>query len=315
MTNLPKYIQAILFSIILLGSNNAFAEIKILSSIRPIFYLVEGVNQGINPQQLLVGGRVSPHDYQPKPSDIGKIRDANIIFRIDDHFQPRFSKLFAANAKNATIISLADIQNLSLMANEAHLDDQHAEEAGHNDADHGHSHTANEFDLHIWLSPDNAILITDTIALELTKLDPKNREKYQYNAKAQNEQLRLLDQRLHQQLAKFKGQNFFSQHDAYGYFTTSFGLEHSIALTPKRHQLSAKRLQELVEIAQQKNISCIMLEPQLNDKIAKTIVKTKNDIKVETWDPLGFDLELNANSYHILLKSMAENLTTCLTKD
>ena len=56
-----------------------------------------------------------------------------------------------------------------------------------------------------------------------------------------------------------------------------------------------------------------MLEPQLTDKIAKTIVKTKSDIKIETWDPLGFKLGLNATSYYKLLTQMSDNLTKCFS--
>ncbi|MBL1420788.1 MAG: zinc ABC transporter substrate-binding protein [Alphaproteobacteria bacterium] len=315
----------------------AQAEVKILSSIRPIYYLVEGVNQGINQQELLVGGNISPHDYQPKPSDIQKIRDADIIFRIDEDFQPRFTKLFSANMDDAPLISLADIDNLKLLPNEAHLkaehdeqeeeheeDEEHheegedheeGEEEHHDEAEHGHSHSANEYDLHIWLSPRNAIKITDEVALQLSKLDPTNREKYQYNAKQQIAHLRQLNLNLQQQLNPYKNQYFFSYHDAYGYYTENFGLKHSLAITPTlNHQLSAHKMQEILDAAQQKSITCVMLEPQFSDKLAKTIVKDNHKAKINSWDPLGFDLELTANSYHILLKNMSNNLAKCLSK-
>uniref|UniRef100_A0A2A4Z1V5 High-affinity zinc uptake system protein ZnuA n=1 Tax=OCS116 cluster bacterium TaxID=2030921 RepID=A0A2A4Z1V5_9PROT len=316
-----------------LFAQTAQAELKILSSIRPIYYLIEGVNQGINQQDLLVSGNVSPHDYQPRPSDIQKIRDADIIFRIDEDFQPRFTKLFAANKGDASLVSLADIDGLKLLPNEAHLNAEHDDEAekhheegeehheeaeelhDESEAEHGHDHSAGAYDLHIWLSPRNAIQITNEVALQLSKLDPKNREKYQYNATQQVEHLRALNLNLQQQLAPFKNQYFFSYHDAYGYYTENFGLKHSLAITPTlSHQLSAHKMQEILDAAEQKSINCVMLEPQFSDKLAKTIAKNNDKAQINSWDPLGFDLKLNSNSYHILLKNMTTHLTQCLSK-
>ena len=313
-------------------AQTAFAEVKILSSIRPIYYLVEGVNQGINQQDLLVGGKISPHDYQPKPSDIQKIKNADIIFRIDEAFQPRFTKLFSANMDDAPLISLTDIDGLKLLPNEAHMKALHDEEGEEHheegeehheegeehheegEAEHGHDHSANEFDLHIWLSPRNAIKITNEVALQLSKLDPKNREKYQYNATQQVAHLQQLNLNLQQQLTPFKNHHFFSYHDAYGYYTENFGLKHSVAITPTlNHQLSAHKMQEILDASQQKSINCVMLEPQFSDKLAQTIVKNNQNTQINSWDPLGFDLELNSNSYHTLLKNMTTHLTECLS--
>ncbi|MGL1921183.1 MAG: zinc ABC transporter substrate-binding protein [Hyphomicrobiales bacterium] len=289
-----------------LSAHSANAEINIVSTIRPILYLVEGVNQGINPNSLLVSGNISPHDYQPKPSDIQKVKNADIIFRIDHEFQPRFNKIFSANAPDTDIILLAELPNLDLEATEQHLQESHADE-------HAHEHSHSSFDLHIWLSPKNAIIITNHVATYLSKLDPKNREKYQYNAGIQIEHLKKLDLTLHEKLAPYKGKNFFSYHDAYGYFTTSYGLNHSISITPSSHQLSAKKMQAIIKQANQLDVKCIMLEPHLNDKISKVVRNAKPDMRTATWDPLGFELKLNANSYHILMKSMADNLIKCFS--
>lgn len=282
----------------------ATAEITILSTIRPLYYLAEGVNQGINSHNLLVAGTLSPHDYQPKPSDIQKIKSADIILRIDASFQPRLTKIVDNNNRNAEVISLAQIKGLTLSPNESH-------QIGHETDGHGHANS--NFDLHIWLSPLNAIIISDKIALELSKLDPKNREKYQYNAKQQAIHLKKLDLALHQKLQPLQGLDFFTYHDAYGNLTNRFNLNHSLAITPTlNHQLSAKRIKGIIAIAEQKNVNCIMLEPQFNNKYANIIAKSRPTMRIETWDPLGFELELKPNSFHILLNNMADNLKTCL---
>ena len=310
--------KSLLFALLAsLSANSANAELNILSTIKPIYYLVEGVNQGINPHELMVSSSVSPHDYQPKPSDIRKNRNSDVIFRIHENFQPRLNKLLSANAANIPTFSLANLKPIRLLANEAHLNTEHQEDAHNMDEDHdehGHNHDHGAYDLHIWLSPINAIILTQEIALQLSKLDKDNTAKYQYNAEQQISNLRKLDLSLQQKLAPLKNRNFFSYHDAYGYFTENFGLNHSIAVTPSQsHQLSAKKMQDILNLSKDKNITCVMLEPQFNDKISKIIVKKNPKTKVNSWDPLGFDLELEANSYYTLIKNMADKLTTCLS--
>ncbi len=261
----------------------AYAQLKILSDIRPIYYLIEGVNQGINPHELLFSAATSPHDYQPKPSDIQKVSTADIVFKIGRDFMPQLNKI----SSSAINIALVDLPNINALKD------------------------AN--DLHIWLSPINAIIITQKVALELSKLDKKNAHKYQYNAEQQIEQLRALNLRLNQQLQAFKNKTFFTYHNAYGYFTQNFGLQNAIAFTKNHEQkISAKRMQELLQIAKAKKVNCVMLEPQFSNKISKNIVRANKNITTQNWDLLGTELELTANSYHTVLKAMTNALTQCL---
>ena len=304
--------------------NIAQAKVKILTSIRPIHYLAEGISQDIADLQLIVERPISPHDYAPKPSDVTKIKNADLIVRIDPLFQPRLTKLLNIHAKAINIISLNEIKTIKQVETENHVEADHVEadhvEADHVEADHDakqedHEHHHSDYDLHLWLSPINAIKITNFLALEFSKADPNNAEKYHYNAEQQIIHLQKLDQQLQQQLKPLQGQNFFSYHDAYGHFSQQFGLNHSIAISDNlQHQISAHKMQEILQIANQKNINCVMLEPQFTDKFAKVIIKHRPNMQISTWDPLGFGLPLKANSYYVLLKKMADNLTQCFSK-
>lgn len=307
--------------------------IKVLATIAPIYFLTKGVSGELNSIELLVSGKISPHDYQPKPSDIQKIKNSDLVIRIDQHFQPRFTKILNANIAGEKMFSLTYIPNLKLLPNEDHLatehedghDDEHdenetaqehaAHEAEEKEEAHSHSHSRSNFDLHIWLAPQNAVKITNAIAKKLSKLDPKNATTYAQNAEKQNIRLQALKLKVQQKLQTFNKASFLSHHDAFGYFTQAFGLKRSYPLIQSlNHQLSAYKLQEIIKLAKTEAINCIMLEPQLNDKVAKTIQKTKSDIKIETWDPLGFTLALTAVSYDALITKMADQLSKCLQK-
>ena len=74
-----------------------------------------------------------------------------------------------------------------------HKEDKHDDhdkhghkEDKHDDHDkHGHAHAHGEFDVHIWLDPNNAKVIVKEVANQLATLDSKNSDFYKENSKKQ----------------------------------------------------------------------------------------------------------------------------------
>ena len=69
-------------------------KIKVLSSIKPIQSIVLAIAGGHVDSAQLIPDYASPHAYAFKPSDMRKIKKADIIFRIDDHFEVMLNQLF-----------------------------------------------------------------------------------------------------------------------------------------------------------------------------------------------------------------------------
>jgi zinc transport system substrate-binding protein len=325
-----------IFSFMICFSFNLIAsETKgVVTTIQPINSLVSAVIGNTGKTISLIPAEVSPHEYKLKPSDTKKLQNANIIFFVSDHLESSVTKVFENLPKNIKIINLmedAGIKHLAIRDNEAwerhdhhhgHGDhDDHDKHAKKND-DHDHDKHVKkhddhddhekEDDVHIWLSPDNAVKIIKKINKELSLYFPENAETYDKNANQMIKEINQLKVELKKELSGIKDKPYIVFHDAYQYFETSFGLnaagsvalEGDIASSPKQLSIIKDKIVKL-------KASCVFQEPQFDSKLVKIVVEGTN-AQIGTLDPLGINIKSGENFYLQLLKNMAKSLKDCL---
>ena len=61
------------------GGSLAQAEVKVVTSIKPIHSLVSAVMVGVGEPSLLVKGAGSPHTYSLKPSQAKQLQEADLV--------------------------------------------------------------------------------------------------------------------------------------------------------------------------------------------------------------------------------------------
>ena len=199
-----------------------------------------------------------------------------------------------------------------------HDHDKH--EKKHDDHDHDkhakkhddHDDHEKEDDVHIWLSPDNAVKIIKKINKELSLYFPENAETYDKNANQMIKEINQLKVELKKELSGIKDIPYIVFHDAYQYFETSFGLnaagsvalEGDIASSPKQISIIKDKIVKL-------KASCVFQEPQFDSKLVKIVVEGTN-AQIGTLDPLGVNIKSGENFYLQLLKNMAKSLKDCL---
>ena len=182
-------------------------------------------------------------------------------------------------------------------------------EAGHHDH-HGHG----EFDVHVWLDPENAKVLVQEIKEALVELDPSNAGKYEANAKNLMLKLDRLISEISVKLASSKGKGFVVFHDAYQYFEERFGMTAvgSITVSPEVVP-GASRIRELKDKIVELNAHCVFSEPQFQPKIVFTVAEgTKANTGV--LDPLGASIADGPELYFTLIRDMATSLQECLSK-
>ena len=336
------------FSFIICSSFNLFASetTGVVSTIQPINSLVSAVIGNTGKTVSLIPTEVSPHEYKLKPSDTKKLQNANIIFFVSDHLESSVTKVFKNLPKNIKTINLmedAGIKHLAIRDNEAwerhdhhhghgdHDDhDKHAKKHDdhnhdkhkkkHDDHDHDkhskkhddHDDHEKEDDVHIWLSPDNAVKIIKKINKELSLFFPENAKTYNQNANQMIKKINQLKVELKKELSGIKDKPYIVFHDAYQYFETSFGLnaagsvalEGDIASSPKQISIIKDKIVKL-------KASCVFQEPQFDSKLVKIVVEGTN-AQIGTLDPLGVNVKSGESFYLQLLKNMAKSLKDCL---
>lgn len=303
MSRLFSVFVAFVASFLLIGS--AQAEVKVLTSIKPLQLIAAAVQDGVAIPEALLPPGASPHNYALRPSDVRKVQSVDLLYWVGpsmEGFLPR-----VLNGRTLPSVAVQDLPGMKLrhFAEDSH---SHAEEAD----DHDHDHRPGTLDAHLWLSPVNARVIADKMAADLSAADPANAERYQSNAKAFDERLDALDLRLKKRLASVEGKPYFVFHEAFDYFEDAYGLKHtgvfSVAaeVQPGAQHVAAmrKRLQEVGK-------TCVFSEPPLRPRLAETLVAGL-PVKLAELDGLGGYTPATAQGYEQVLEKLGNDLAGCL---
>ena len=332
MTNrIHSFLILVLFSIISLVSS-ANADVKVVTSIKPIHSLASYVMDGVGKPDVIVDGYNSPHGFSLKPSHAKMLENADLVIWIGEDLEAFLEKPLEAIAKKAKNIEVMDLKGIKKLkfreknifeGHDDHGHDEHKEH-GHDEhkdehKEHGHDehkehdghegHAHGEHDPHVWLDPMNAKVIVKEITKQLVQLDSKNSATYKANSKKALADIDKLTKNIKKDLSK--DLRFVVFHDAYQYFEKRFGIQVLGALTVNTDVMpGAEQLSEIREVIEHEKVNCIFSEPQFNPSIIKSIAK---DTKVKTGilDPLGAKLDKGKNLYFDLLNNMASSFKGC----
>ena len=313
-----------LFLSIFSFNSTVSADIKVVTSIKPIHSLATYVMDGVGKPNVIVDGYNSPHGFSLKPSHAKMLENADLVIWVGEDLEAFLEKplnTIAKKAKNIEVMDLKGIKKLEFREKnifEGHDDHGHDEhkdehkEHGHDehkekDAHEGHHH--GEHDPHVWLDPMNAKVIIKEITKQLVQLDSKNSAAYKANSKKALADIDMLTKAIKKDLNK--DLRFVVFHDAYQYFENRFNIKVLGALTVNTDVMpGAEQLSEIREVIEHEKVNCIFSEPQFNPSIIKSIAK---DTKVKTGilDPLGAKLDKGKNLYFDLLNDMASSFKGC----
>ena len=297
----------------------AYADVKVVASIKPVHSLVSAVMEGVAKPNLLVEGAASPHTYSLKPSQAKQLQDADIVFWMSHDLEAFLENSIENIAQKAVSVPLIESHNLTKLnfreggAFAAHGHDDH-DDKHDDDHDDKHDDDHGEMDPHVWLDPQNAKALVHEIEEQLAKIDPKNAEIYEANASIIMKKLDNLTNEIDVDLSPVRGRGYVVFHDAYQYFEKRFGVSAigSITVSPEVMP-GAERVRELQEKVRELDATCVFSEPQFQPKLVATVTENTN-AGTGVLDPLGASLEESPELYFKLIRNMANSLKGCLMK-
>ena len=316
---LPFILTILSFLTIFVPAN---AEIKVVTSIKPIHSLASYLMDGVAKPDLIVDGYASPHGFALKPTHAKMLQEADLVFWVGEDLENFLEKPLKSIAKKAEKIELMEIKGLTklkfrernIFDEHGHKEDEHGhkkeDEHGHKEDEHGHDeHAHGEHDPHIWLDPMNAKVILSEMAEHLIENDSKNEAKYKANLKRAHKDLDQLTKKVKSELNKdFKSIVF---HDAYQYFEKRFDINVLGAFTVNTDVMpGAEQLAEIREVIEHDKVSCVFSEPQFNPDIIKAVAKDTN-IATGVIDPLGATLNPGKDLYFDLIGNMSKSFKGC----
>ncbi len=199
--------------------------------------------------RALLPGDIDAGDYQPRPQDIKRLADLDlVIVNGIGHDDFIFPMLKASGNTRATVLRV-NAETPMIRA--------------------GRGTGVNS---HTFISFSNAIQQTYAIQRALARLRPQDSAALQQNAAEYARRLRLIKAKAASQLADAKITRVVTVHDGYGYLLQEFGLEVGGVVQPS-HGLtpSAAELRDMVALLKREKIAVVFSEATFPEPLLKVL--------------------------------------------
>lgn len=302
--------RSVLFVCLLLACLNTKAvaaeRLDVAVSIPPLHSLVAAVMDGVATPHLIIPGSQSPHAFSLKPSGARALQRAKLVFWVGPQLESSLMRPIRKIARSARVVEVAKAKGIELLElREGKHNDGHDHNHGHN-----HGHEAN--DMHLWLSPKNAIAMIPVIVGHLGSVWPDLAERFGTNGKRAAARLSDLDEAMHEKLSNVREARFAVFHDAFQYFERAFGLRAPLVinLSPE-HRPSAARVRKISNELTTAGIRCVFAEPQFSARHLNAYANGKGRT-LATIDPLGADFQPGKDLYFQMMHALADGIAGCL---
>lgn len=244
---------------ILCTSVSIFAKkLKIGVTLQPYYsYVANVVGDKAEVLPVINGEAVDVHTYQPTFEDIKKLQELDIlVVNGIGHDEFVFDMLKASENKNIKIINANE--NIPLMPISGTISGKKI------------------MNPHTFISITASIQQVYTIAKELGKIDPENKNYYTNNAKEYAKKLRKLKADVLAEVKDIKGLDFrvATLHGGYDYLLSEFGITVKAVVEPAHGvQPSAAELKKVIDLINREKIDVLFGEVNFKSKFIDTIKK------------------------------------------
>lgn len=243
--------------------------VKVVVTTPQVADIVSSVGgEAITVETLMPVG-TDPHDFEPKPSDVAKLADADAIIRSGGAIDEWVVSAAKTSGTTAIPVNLANSTKLIPTGGSAHEEGETEEEHGEHD---------DEFNAHWYLSPTNVQSATRKVRDELVKAAPSARESTRANSDAFLAEMEELDAALTKCVAEVPTAKrvFVSGHDDFAYLADSFGFEVASQIAPTgQSEPSARQLQTAVDAARTADARAVVVSAgestQLTERFAEQL--------------------------------------------
>lgn len=243
-------------------------KISVVTTIFPYYDFARSVSKGTCDVDMLLKPGSDVHSFEPTPSDILKIRNADLFIynggESDEWVESILESL--GDTDKPVVMKMTDyVKPLTEM-----------------DADH---HAEDEEDEHIWTSLDNAKTLVSKISDEVSKLDSKNKSIYHRNGLDYIEKISKVQGEIENTVNSSKSKKIVvGDRFPLLYFATEFSLDWECAFPgcSTETEPSLDRLSKLTDTIEKDKIKTILKLEMSENKVADTLADETNT-KVRTF--------------------------------
>ena len=256
------------------------ASIRLVVSIPPLAGLLRPLlPEGATLHTLVEPGR-SPHGYEPAPSDIARLGQADLVVLVGMGVE---SALPISARPEAEVLVMAEAFGLASRDADDHADH----------ADHDHAHSTGEADPHLWLDPvlverfvpllaDHLRSVMQQAGADAAALDALRSREADLLAR-----VRALDADFRERLLPFAGTAIITHHPAWSRLASRYDLEIAAIIQPvEGAEPTPGHIADILAAAREHRVRGVFTEPQLDTRIAERIA-SRIEAPLGTLDPLG----------------------------
>ncbi|MFZ5392388.1 MAG: metal ABC transporter substrate-binding protein [Patescibacteria group bacterium] len=268
---MKKFLWVFLLVFFLAGCNNPWKKddrLVVVSTIYPLKDIVEQIGGNRVRSEVLIPPGSSVHTYEPKPSDVQKMVEADIVLVVGAGLDDWAKKIALDSGvdqdKFIDVSQLVELRNFP----------DSSEEKG-------------KADPHYWLSPKRVQQFFPKLTEEMIKKDGANKIVYETNSNEFTVDLKKIDEEIVAAVEKFSSKDIVTFHEGFGYLAADYGLNVVGTIEPvSGSEPTAAQIQNIIDQIKNLQIKAVFSEPQLSSKVTETI---KNDLGIEVGvlDPLG----------------------------
>jgi len=264
MRVLGRVVASVLLAASLAGAAPATGpKLRILATVFPLQDFAAAIAGDRGETSLLLPSGAGVHTWQPRPGDVTRLAECDLLLYIGSGLEPWLPSLLKAFPPGR-VRTLEAAAGLAVAG---------APENDPDEAGEGHDHGA--LDPHVWLDFELDVRIVARIAEELAKIDPEGRPAFAANADRLAARLRDLDARFREGLSGCRGRDLvLAGHGAFGYLARRYGLVQTAlyGLSPDA-QPKPRDLMQAVELCRAKGIKTVFSENSVPPGLSRTLAR------------------------------------------
>jgi zinc transport system substrate-binding protein len=275
-------------------------KLLVVASIYPLYEFARQVAGSSAQVVSLVPTGVEPHDWEPSPQDLTRIRDARLFIYNGAGLEPWVAKLTNDRTFSRTLMVRATegVQLMSAAPSEPS----------------GSAHKVPP-DPHVWLDPLLAQAMVETIRAALVKVDPTHTPAYAENARGFVAKLQALHEAFQAGLKDCARREVVTSHAAFSYLARRYGLTvvPVMGLAPESEPTPAQ-LASIVRFAREKKVKYIFFETLVNPRLAETLAHEvgARTLVFNPIEGLTREEQVAGRGYVALMEENLRNLRTAL---
>ncbi len=246
--------------------------LNVVTSVSPITNIVKNIGGDRISLTGLVPEGVNSHTYEPVPSDIVKLSNADLVIINGLYLEDPMERIVNTSLNTNPDIQLLKLGDNAITPDEWVFDFSFPRDQGHPNP-------------HLWLNPVYAMKFANLTKDKLIEMDPNNTDYYTENADKYITLLKQLDEGIKEATQTIPPENrkLITYHDSWAYFAPRYNMTVMGAVQPSDFsEPSPLDIAKLIDQIRAENVSAIFASEVFSNRIVDQIADEANIEIVQT---------------------------------